>query len=131
MADIVRPGETPQGALNSGAMPKNYDLYIYEGDSLRFTITVKDANGMPVGLTGATAKADIKTGYADPTAVASFECSIPDPETGVVSLYLSPATTGSLASGSPYIWDFQITESGGDVRTYLTGDVIVTPQVTK
>ena len=43
MADLVSPGETAGGPINAGAMPLNYDLTIYEGDVLRFTVTIQDS----------------------------------------------------------------------------------------
>jgi hypothetical protein len=130
MADLVFPGAAPGGPINSGAMPSNYDLIIYEGDALRFTVTVKDSAGVPVDLTGYTAKAQLKTNFADASPV-DFDCTITTPETdGVVSVYLSPATTAALTAGSSYIWDFQLTSPDSDVRTYLAGDVTVVPEVT-
>lgn len=129
MADIVYPGDTAGGPINSGAMPGNYDLSIYEGDVCKFTVTVKDSNNAVVNLTGYTAKAQLKTGYEDASPV-NFVCTITTPTSGVVLVYLAPATTAALTPGSTYIWDFQLTEPSGDVRTYLAGDVTVIPEVT-
>lgn len=129
MADIVSPGEPAGGPINSGAMPANYDLIVYQGDALSFTITVKDSIGAAVNLTGYTAKAQLKTSYSDGSPIA-FVTTITTPASGVVSVYLAPATTTALIPGSAYIYDFQLTAPGGDVRTYLKGDVTVLPQVT-
>jgi len=129
MADIVQPGSPSGGPINSGSMPQNYDLVIYKGDALRFTITVKDASQVAVDLTGYTAEAQLKTSYSDISPV-NFVCTITTPTSGVVSVYLAPATTAALVADTPYIWDFQLTEPAGDVRTYLTGDVTVFPEVT-
>ena len=43
---------------------------------------------------------------------------------------MAPATTAALIANGDYIWDFQLTEPGGDIRTYLAGDVNVIPEVT-
>lgn len=128
MADIIYPGKVAGGPINAGAMPSNYDLSIYKGDAVKFTVTVKDSNGSAVDLTGYTAKASLKANYSDDSPV-DFVCTISNAAGGVVSVYLSPSTSSSL-SLSDYIWDFQLTEPSGDVRTYLTGDVQVTPEVT-
>lgn len=129
MADIVYPGSAAGGPLNAGAMPSNYDLSIYEGDALKFTVTVKDSSNVALNLTGYTAKAQLKAGYSD-VAPVNFVCTITTPTSGVVSVYLAPATTAALDPSKSYIWDFQLTEPGGDVRTYLAGDVTVIPEVT-
>ena len=129
MADIVSPGESAGGPINSGAMPNNYDLVVYEGDALRFTLTIKDSLGAAVNLTGYTAKAQLKTSYSDSSPI-DFVVTIPTPANGVVSVYLAPATTAALIPGSSYIYDLQLTAPGGDVRTYLKGDVSVLPEVT-
>lgn len=129
MTDIVYPGENAGGPINSSAMPQNYDLTIYEGDAVKFTVSVKDAANAAVNLTGYTAKAQLKTSFTDASPV-EFVCTITTPTDGVVSVYLAPATTATLIAGESYIWDFQLTEPGGDVRTYLAGDVTVIPEVT-
>lgn len=129
MADIVYPGKAAGGPINAGAMPGNYDLSIYEGDAVKFTVTVKDATNAAVNLTGYTAKAVLKKSYVDASPV-NFVCTITNPTAGVVTLYLAPATTAALDTNSGYIWDFQLTEPSGDVRTYLAGDVTVLPEVT-
>jgi len=129
MADIVYPGDTAGGPINSSAMPSNWDLKIYEGDTVRFTVTVTDANDVPINLTGYSAAAQLKTSFSDATPVA-FTCTITTPASGVVEVYLAPATTAALIAGTSYIWDFQLTEPDGDVRTYLAGDVTVVPEVT-
>lgn len=129
MADIVYAGLASGGPINSGAMPKNYDLSIYEGDAVKFTVTVKDSSSVAINLTGYQAKAQLKTGFDDTNAI-DFVCTITTPTEGVVSVYLAPATSAALTPGATYIWDFQLTEPGGDVRTYLAGDVTVVPEVT-
>lgn len=129
MADIVYPGEVAGGPINSGAMPSNQDLSIYEGDAVKFTVTVTDSNAAPINLTGYTAQAQLKTSFADASPI-DFVCTLTTPTAGVVTIYMAPATTAGLTAGGTYIWDFQLTEPGGDVRTYLAGDVNVIPEVT-
>ena len=129
MADIVYPGSPAGGPINSGAMPNNYDLSVYEGDTVKFTVTIKDSNNVATDLTGYDAKAQLKTGYSDASPI-DFVCTITTPTSGVVTVYLAPATTAALDPSKSYIWDFQLTDPGGDVRTYLAGDVTVVPEVT-
>lgn len=130
MADIVYPGEPAGGPLNASAMPSNFDLKIYQGDALKFTVTVKDSNNVAVNLSGYEAKAQLKAGYSDNSPV-DITCTLTTPTAGLVTLYVAPAATAALDPSESYIWDFQLTEPGGDVRTYLAGDATVIPEVTK
>lgn len=129
MADIIYPGDPAGGPINSGAMPKNYDISIYEGDTFEFTITIKDASNVVVNLTGYTAKAQLKKSFSDPSPI-DFTCTISAPLTGVVNVMLPASTTASLIPGDPYIYDVQLTAPNGTVRTYLAGDATVIPEVT-
>jgi hypothetical protein len=129
MADIIFPGEPAGGPINAEAMPENVDLVIYQGDTCRFTVTVTDANGTVINLTGYTAAAQLKSDFDDATPT-NFTCTISTPASGIVSVVMSAATTAGLTPGSDYIWDVQVTQPGGDVRTYLAGDVTVVPEVT-
>lgn len=127
MADIVYAGQTAGTPLNSGALPTNNDLVIYKGDYVRLIVTVKDASGTVVNLTGATAKAQLKSDYSDQDP-KDFVCTI-TPATGQVEIFLSSVETSKLLPGS-YIWDFQITYTPTETRTYLAGDVTVYNEVT-
>lgn len=128
MADIVLPGQTAGGPLNSGALPSNNDLVIYKGDYVEILVTIKDSVGQPVNLTGHTPAAVLKSSYddLDPTP---FTCTVTDAPGGVVRIFMSSAQTKDLYPSS-YIWDFQITNTLGEVRTYLAGDVAVYNEVT-
>jgi hypothetical protein len=126
MADIVNPGES-SGLLNADAMPQNQDLVIYKGDYVELFVTVKDSAGVSLDLTGTSPKAQLKTSYTDSSPI-DFTCSLTG-VTGQVRVYMSSATAATLTPGD-YIWDFQITNSTGQTRTYLAGDVTVYNEVT-
>jgi hypothetical protein len=108
-------------------MPQNQDLVIYKGDYVELFVTVKDAAGVPLDLTGSTPKAQLKLDYDDASPV-NFTCSLTG-VTGQVRVYLSSATAATLKPGA-YIWDFQVTNSSSQTRTYLAGDVTVYNEVT-
>lgn len=127
MADIVYPGDEPQGLLNSAAMPKNHDLVIYKGDYVELFVTVKDSGGTPMDLTGMTPAASIKDTYTDATPVL-FTCNLTG-QPGEVRIYLSSEASSGLTVGGA-IWDFQLTNGTGQTRTYLAGDVTVYNEVT-
>jgi hypothetical protein len=126
MADIVFPGQGGT-SLNSAALPASNDLVIYKGDYVDIYVTIKDNAGTAIVLTGSTPKAQLKSDYND-RAPKDFTCTLTG-TTGQVRIYLPSSVTSTLIPGS-YIWDFQVTFSGGDTRTYLAGDVTVYNEVT-
>lgn len=129
MADLVFPGQTPGGTLNQDALPSNTNLVIYKGDYVEVFVTLLDDSENPLNLTGFTAAAQLKKTYADSSPV-DFTCSLVNPATsGSVRIYLPTSASSTLEAGS-YIWDFEVINSNGDARTYLTGDVIVYDEVT-
>lgn len=129
MTDLVFPGETPGAPLNSDSMPANHDLYIYKGDYVELFVVLNDDEDVPLDLTGYSAAAQLKLDYEDVSPV-DFTCTIVAPATdGRVRIYLPTTASSTLEPGS-YIWDFQIENPDGDVRTYLAGDVTVYDEVT-
>ncbi len=126
MADIVYPGQ-PAGVLNQEQLPSNYDLALYKGDYFQTSVVIKDNTGDPINLSGYTAKCSIRENY---TSVESFDadCTI-TPAEGRVDILFPTSIMETLEAGE-YIWDFQVTNPDGNVRTYLTGDVKVWDEVT-
>lgn len=127
MADIVYSGQQAGGALNSDALPANYDLVIYKGDYVRLLVSVTDSELEAMDLTGAVPEAVLKSDYSDQSPIP-LQCTITS-NPGEVEVFLSSADSSSLIPGS-YIWDFQITFAGGNTRTFLAGDVTVYNEVT-
>lgn len=127
--DIVFPGQVPTGVLGQDLLPSNYDLVLYRGDYFSLNVTMTDANSNPINLTGYTGKSCIKSGYA---ASSEYDATITitTPTTGVVTVTYPSSVTETILAGS-YIWDFQLTDPSGNVRTYLTGDVTVYDEVSR
>jgi|SRR5215831_44440 len=104
-----------------------FDLDIYRGDTGRwqFTLWQDTAKTIPVNLTGATAKSEIRD-RPQGTQISAMACAITLPN--IVQVTLSSATSHALpAKGS---WDLQLTYPSGDVNTPVGGNVTVTPDVT-
>lgn len=126
MADIVYPGQTPAAVLGADLLPQNLDLVIWRGDFVDITVQI-NADGQPMDLTGQTAQAQIKETFSSTESIA-LTCTIVD--STKVNLYL-PTASSRLLTKSSYVWDFQLTKSNGDERTYFAGDVTVHEEVTK
>lgn len=128
MTDIVRPGQAAV-LLNAEAMPANVDLAIYRGDYIDIEVELTDNEDAPIPLTDLIPEAQLRTAYDAPSGIA-FECTVVDGPGGKVRIYMSSAATAALAEDA-YIWDFQLKNIDDDARTYFTGDVTVSPEVTK
>lgn len=128
MADVVFPGQIPGGVIGQQLLPSNYDLVIYRGDYFPLTLTLKTTGGAALNLTGYTAKAQIRAGYTKNSDAYNFTVTFTGTP-GEVSLVLPSSISTLMAPGS-YIWDFQLTDPAGNVRTYLAGDVTVYDEVT-
>lgn len=128
MADLVFPSTPVSGVLGQEFLPSNYDLVLYRGDYFPISVTLKDSNGVAINLTGYTAKAQIKKNYSD-NAPYDFTVTMDAPN-GKVNLVLTSTVSETILAGN-YIWDFQVTNPSGNVRTYLAGDVVVYDEVTR
>jgi hypothetical protein len=105
------------------ATPPRVDLNVYQGDDYTFTLTVTDAAGNPVTLTG-TVAATLAASPGGQT-VASFGVSV---TANVVTLTLGHLASATLSGG--YVWDCQWTAAAGKVTTLAAGVVNVMGGVT-
>jgi len=105
------------------------DLLIYQGDDYAAQVLVSH-EGIPPNqvLTGYTAKAQIRTGYADdaPNVVVEITTLV---QTPYVNLSIPKAQTLTLMGD--YLWDLQLIDSSGVVTTILYGNATVLQEVTR
>lgn len=111
--------------------PGTRNLSLYAGDTEKFNIAIT-AGGSPVDLTGWTGKAEIRPTRGSATLIATFTTTISStPTDGTLVIALSKVQTAALPVGDSIgVWDLQMTAPGGDVKTFLTGSVSVTQDVT-
>ena len=108
-----------------GQLPTNIDLVIYEGDDFHLVLGVA-ASGVPVDLTGYTAKAQIRSTTESDVVLAEFDCDINLSE---VLLHLTSADATDIAAAT--VWDVQVTDADGEVTTLAYGRVTATQEVTR
>jgi hypothetical protein len=110
------------------AGPATYDLELYQGDPFDVAIRL-ESGGLPVPLSGfPQIAAQIRPYPASPEVLQSFAVT-PDPvQDNRVILSLDGDQVRDLPPVA--VWDFQMTDATGRVRTYLAGRVIVNRQVT-
>ena len=81
-------------------------------------------------MTGYSAAGQIRKTYSSSTAV-NFTASVASPTTaGVVNISLTNAQTNAMKAGR-YVYDVEITSSGGTKTRVLEGQLEITPGVTQ
>jgi len=107
------------------ATPARYDIRLVAGDDYQITVRLLDNDGDPVDTSGYTFKAQIRSApLPHGSLVAEFDVT---PVTGGAELVLIADDTESLRGD--LVWDVQ--SESPDVRTWVTGAVIVMPEVTR
>ena len=108
------------------------NLVIDQGTTFSLTITVADANGNDINLTGYTLRAQMRKGYGA-TSFTSFTVAAPAPATGELIISLTDTQTSALKAGR-YVYDVEIVApvgEGSTVTRVLEGIITVTPEVTR
>ena len=105
------------------------NIYIDQGTDYSITVDVTDSAGDILNLSGYTAAAQIRKTYSSSTVSETFSTSIAE-ATGQVTLSLTDTQTSGLSSGR-YVYDLNITSSGGSTSRVIEGQAIVTPGVTR
>jgi hypothetical protein len=111
--------------MTPGVLP----LTLYRGDSYhwRFVLWGDADKTVPINLTNATPKAEIRTA-AGGTLITQMVLTVTLPNTIVATL---PAASCALLPATGGAWDLQLTyTTSGDVQTVLAGAVKVTMDVT-
>lgn len=108
-------------------MATKANLIIDQGSSFNVTIDLTNQNDEGLDLTGYTGQSQIRKTYTSSTAT-TFTVAVS--AGGHVTLSLDPSQTAGLAAGR-YLYDVELTSSGGTVTRVVEGIVTVTPQITK
>jgi hypothetical protein len=105
------------------------NIVIDQGADYSASIDVTDSDGDTIDLSGYTAAGQIKKTYSSSTAV-DFTVSIASPASaGILNIGLSNTQTNAMKAGR-YVYDIEITNSGGVKTRVLEGQVEITPGVT-
>lgn len=114
-----------------GRGPAPYDLYVYRGDTLLETFRMRDRKtGAYLDLTGWSAAAKLRRTRRDVDPLLALSAEVSDPTKGEVVVSATPAETAAIDT-SAAVWDLQLTEPDGTVRTWLAGEVEVAGDVTR
>ena len=105
------------------------NIFIDQGATFTTTVTVTDANGDAVNLSGYSVAAQIRKTFLSSTAT-SFTATISNASSGEITISLSPTQTAALEAGR-FVYDVVITASGGTKTRVVEGQVTVNPSVTR
>ena len=105
------------------------NLYIDQGTDYIAIVTVNDANGDPLNLSGYTIAAQMRKSYGSLTGY-TFATAIHDANTGQISIALTGVASSLIRPGR-YLYDIEI-KSDTLVKTRVAeGLVILTPEITR
>jgi hypothetical protein len=104
------------------------NIVIDQGTDFSATIDVVDANNSVFDLTNYTAAAQMRKNYASASAI-TFVCSDNNNQ-GQITLQLTSNTTSTIDPGR-YLYDVEITSTGGEVTRVVEGIATVTPGITR
>ena len=105
------------------------NIFIDQGATFTTTVTVTDANGDAVSLSGYSVAAQIRKTFLSSTATA-FTATISNASSGEITISLTPTQTAALEAGR-FVYDVVITASGGTKTRVVEGQVTVNPSVTR
>ncbi len=112
------------------AFPANYSFSYYSGDRYEFSIRPKISNGEPFDLSGYTGLFTIATERGNPAAIIGTpQTATVDSGAGTVTAIIEPSF-GQTLTGSSYVYDVEISQSGSNVFTIVTGNIGVTRDIT-
>jgi hypothetical protein len=104
-----------------------YDIRFIRGDSFTFSVDWSDSNNDPVTI--ASARLHIRRQIeATTTLLELTDGSGIVIAGGNLTISMTPAQTATSLSG---YYDLEATSDGGEVKTLISGKVIVTPDVTR
>ena len=105
------------------------NIFIDQGATFTTTVTVTDANGDAVNLSGYSVAAQIRKTFLSSTATA-FTATISNASSGEITISLSPTQTTALEAGR-FVYDVLITASGGDKTRAVEGIANVNASVSR
>lgn len=106
------------------------NIVVDQGADYSASIDVADSDGDNIDLTGYTGAGQIRKTYSSTMAV-NFAVAVADPSTsGVLNISLTNSQTNAMKAGR-YVYDVEITSSGGTKTRVLEGQLEITPGVTQ
>ena len=107
-----------------------YNFNLDQGADFVLEMIMKE-DGSVKDLTGYSARAQMRKTKDAENPIASFICTIPVPDAGIIKMEMGNATTAAIPAGA-YLYDLEIfTSSDTFVLRLLQGQVTVTREITR
>ena len=107
----------------------SYDFEITKGSSFGVSLTVKDFEGIPLNLSGYNVRSTLRHRFGETGKLTDFFVSILTPESGLIFMSLSPATTINLPI-TQGVYDVEVYNGNEtDVFKVLNGYAVIIPEV--
>jgi len=111
-------------------MSAKANLLIEQGTDFTTTLTVNDASGDPVNLSGYTGAGQIRKHFSSNTATTIAVTFATDRSTGLLTLTVARTLTENMAYGR-YVYDVELTNASNTRSRLVEGIVTITPEVTR
>ena len=109
-------------------MGTKVNIVIDQGTDFATTVSLTNAEGAQLDLTGMSAASQIRKTYSSSNSTA-FTTALAN-NNGTLTLSLNNSVTSSLSAGR-YVYDVELTDGSSVKSRILEGMVTVTPEVTK
>jgi len=100
------------------------------GDSLYYTVLYKDADGLPIDVTGYTIECMIRYQYDDVTPAATAAVVITDATNGTFTIEVLPAVTALFTVGWARL-DIQYTDGSSRIKSTDTVNINIIGDITR
>lgn len=106
-----------------------YNFVLDQGATFTRQLTVKE-NGSAMNLTGYSVASKMRSTHDTSTVAGTFTCTISNASGGIITISMTSSTTAAIEEGM-YVYDLEITSSGGTVTRLMEGNITVNPEVTR
>lgn len=117
--------------------PTLYPITIYQGATFKLALQwlygPTEAEAVPVDLTDAIVRAQVRNHYQSTTAyidVSTVDDTITADATGHIELVMAAEDTALLLPAEA-VWDMEVEWEDGDVCRLLMGPALISPEVTR
>jgi hypothetical protein len=108
----------------------NHDIKIDQGSTYNMQIVLEE-DGSPIDLSNYTFASQIRKSHYAESIAAQFNTEIVNGPLGAFNIYLTDIQSAALDASFTYVYDVEITSSGGSVTRVIEGTVSVNPEVTR
>ena len=106
-----------------------YDLSINQGETFSLSLTVRDANGVPINLAGNLVSGFLKTRYGDSSILTNLNVQIANAASGIVSLGIPASGTSVLPVNFAFYDVEMLNTETSQVTKLLGGKASIYPEV--